>query len=308
MQKQSRHCNYAAAQQQGQWVHSLTAAQIGELEAAIAALMQLRDPAQFQLLLLAPVLAAMQAELSAGRGFYLIKGLPVQQWSRDGCVMCAYLGLGLHLGVAIPQNQKGHLIGRVKPAKSGGQSSWASSSTIYNEMLAASPELGYMTVSFHDTYYQAAAARFPDQVPPLTTTQQAALALFNETAGRADVRLDCWLEPGDMQFLNNHNTVHTRSQFIYWELVVPQLRPLPPAAFDTLWGPMAADDRCAQQLSALGDAAVAESHAATVACEGVIQQAAAAAMAAAPAADGIGVSAALAARDVIGAAVLPERK
>lgn len=77
---------------------------------------------------------------------------------------------------------------------------------------------GYMTVSFHDTYYQAAAARFPDQVPPLTTTQQAALALFNETAGRADVRLDCWLEPGDMQFLNNHNTVHTRSQFIYWEV------------------------------------------------------------------------------------------
>jgi hypothetical protein len=28
--------------------------------------------------------------------------------------MCAYWGLGLHLGVAIPQNQKGHLVGHVK--------------------------------------------------------------------------------------------------------------------------------------------------------------------------------------------------
>jgi hypothetical protein len=45
--------------------------------------MQLRDPAQFQLPLLSPVLAAMKAELTAGRGFYLIKGLPVQKWSRE---------------------------------------------------------------------------------------------------------------------------------------------------------------------------------------------------------------------------------
>jgi hypothetical protein len=39
------------------------------------------------------------------------------------------------------------------------------------------------------------------------------------------------------------------------QLVVPHLRPLPAAAFDDLWGPMAADDRCAQQLAALADAA-----------------------------------------------------
>jgi hypothetical protein len=79
---------------------------------------------------------------------------------------------------------------------------------------------GFLTVSFHDTYYQAAAARFPDQVPPLTAAQQAALSLFNETAGREDVRLDYWLEPGDMQFVNNHNIVHMRSQFEDWEVSV----------------------------------------------------------------------------------------
>ncbi|WIA14323.1 hypothetical protein OEZ85_002853 [Tetradesmus obliquus] len=340
-------------QQQEQWVHTLTAAQVRELEAAVAAvqqrlqlqahgnyitgLMRLRDPAQFPLPLLSPVLAAMRQELTAGRGFYMIKGLPVQHWSREQ-VMVAYWGIGVHLGVAIPQNQKGHLIGHVKdvgvdplcqnpatriymtraaqpwhvdscdivgllclqPAKSGGQSSWASSSAIYNELLAVSPEAvaalagswyldrkgelppgklpyfvmpvlhlhqGYLTVSFHDSYYQAAAARFPGQVPRLTPTQQAALALFNEIANRDVVRLDYWLEPGDMQFVNNHNVVHMRSQFEDWEepskkrhllrlqLVVPGLRPLPAAAFEALWGPLAADDRCAQQLAALADAA-----------------------------------------------------
>jgi hypothetical protein len=66
------------------------------------------------------------------------------------------------------------------------------------------------------------------------------------------------------------------------QLVVPQLRPLPAAAFDALWGPLAADDRCAEQLAALGDAAE-------------LQVAAAAATEDA-AGNGAGVSAALAAR------------
>jgi hypothetical protein len=73
-------------------------------------------------------------------------------------------------------------------------------------------------VSFHDTYYQAAAARFPEQVPLLTPAQKAALALFNQTANREDVRLDYWLAPGDMQFVNNHNIVHMRSQFEDWKV------------------------------------------------------------------------------------------
>jgi hypothetical protein len=72
------------------------------------------------------------------------------------------------------------------------------------------------------------------------------------------------------------------------QLVVPQLRPLPAAAFDDLWGPLAADDRCAEQLAALGDAAEAELRPAAAP--------AAAAAAAAAASSGAGVSAALAAR------------
>jgi hypothetical protein len=104
---------------------------------------------------------------------------------------------------------------------------------------------GYLTVSLHDTYYQAAAARFPDEVPPLTQAQQAAMALFNATADRDDVRLDYWLEPGDMQFVNNHNIVHTRSQFEDWQVgtsLVSSRAPTAGAAIDNhhrVWACMA---------------------------------------------------------------------
>jgi hypothetical protein len=75
------------------------------------------------------------------------------------------------------------------------------------------------------------------------------------------------------------------------QLVVPNLRPLPAAAFEELWGPMAADDRCALQLAALTDAAAAP-QAEDFQGGGAAALPAAAAVAAA----GSGVSAALAAR------------
>lgn len=45
--------------------------------------MRLRDPDEFPLPFLQPVLARIKQELTAGRGFFLMKGLPVQQWTRE---------------------------------------------------------------------------------------------------------------------------------------------------------------------------------------------------------------------------------
>lgn len=56
-------------------------------------LMQLRDPADFPLPLLAPVLARTARELQTGRGFFLLRGLPVEKWSRQQ-VRCWRLQLG----------------------------------------------------------------------------------------------------------------------------------------------------------------------------------------------------------------------
>jgi hypothetical protein len=111
-----------------------------------------------------------------GRGFVLLRGLPVDKWSRRLSAI-AFLGLGLHWGSLRSQNKAGHLLGHVKnlglssrdpnvriyqtserqnyhtdscdvvallclqPARSGGLSSLVSSVTIFNEMRKRRPDL-----------------------------------------------------------------------------------------------------------------------------------------------------------------------
>ena len=130
----------------------------------------------FALPRLGPVLRGILAELLEGRGFILLRGLPVARMTRREQA-AAYLGLGSWLGAFRSQNAKGHLLGHVKDlgldiadpgvryyqtrrkleyhtdsvdvvgllclqaAKSGGESYLASSMTLYNEVLARCPDL-----------------------------------------------------------------------------------------------------------------------------------------------------------------------
>jgi len=56
---------------------------------------------------------AWLAELDRGRGFLLLRGLPVERWG-DELSSLAYLGLGLHLGTLSSQNAAGDLLGHVR--------------------------------------------------------------------------------------------------------------------------------------------------------------------------------------------------
>jgi hypothetical protein len=115
-------------------------------------------------------------EVLNGRGFLLLRGLPVDRWSlREAAT--AFFGLGAHLGSARSQNSKGHVLGHVrdlgldandpnvriyqtnarqtfhtdscdvvglvclKTAQSGGLSALVSSTTIFNEMRRHRPDL-----------------------------------------------------------------------------------------------------------------------------------------------------------------------
>lgn len=49
----------------------------------------------FELPTLGPLLRDMQQEVLRGRGFALLRGLPVDKWSRKE-TMIAYWGIGLH--------------------------------------------------------------------------------------------------------------------------------------------------------------------------------------------------------------------
>ncbi|MBT5050426.1 MAG: TauD/TfdA family dioxygenase [Rhodospirillaceae bacterium] len=123
-----------------------------------------------------PVLADLRREIIEGRGFVFLRGLPVDARSLYQTA-AAFWGIGAHIGRAVSQNGKGHLLGHVKnmgevitsatgrgynsaselgfhadscdifglcclrTSKSGGQHRMVSSMTVYNEMLKRCPEL-----------------------------------------------------------------------------------------------------------------------------------------------------------------------
>jgi hypothetical protein len=166
-----------------EWQMPLSAAEIAEVESATKKLVA-RDadiadikPSDFPLPMLARKLKArVEEEVLNGRGFLLLRGLPVERWTVQEAAT-AFFGLGAHLGSARSQNGKGHVLGHVqdlglasddpnvriyqtherqtfhtdscdivgliclKTAQSGGLSALVSSTTIFNEMHRRRPDL-----------------------------------------------------------------------------------------------------------------------------------------------------------------------
>ena len=164
------------------WIEPLSPAELAEVEAASARFTQSGSDWQglsaedFPLPTLSQRLARILDGVLNGRGFVLLRGLPVERWGRRLSAV-AFLGLGLHWGRLRSQNRQGHLLGHVKdlgltsqdpnvriyqtrerqgyhtdssdvvgllclhPAKAGGLSSLVSSVTVFNEMRQRRPEL-----------------------------------------------------------------------------------------------------------------------------------------------------------------------
>lgn len=166
-----------------EWIRVLSPEEIAELEKAVAQVrgrgLDIVDVRRddFPLPRLGPVLREIRNELIDGRGFVLLRGLPVERWPVAD-VAAAYWGIGCWLGRPVTQNPQGHVLGHVKdigvdaddvnkrgyqsradlpfhqdigadavgllclrPAKAGGLSSLASVWTIHNEMLKRRPDL-----------------------------------------------------------------------------------------------------------------------------------------------------------------------
>jgi alpha-ketoglutarate-dependent taurine dioxygenase len=133
----------------------------------------------------------------------------------------------------------------LKPSRAGGLSSIASSAAIYNEMLRRRPDLAaeltrpvyrdrrgevpegaeewYAVPAFNPmpggglvtTYVRSAmrkAQRFPE-VPRVTPQLDAACDLFDQLAESPEIHLDMEFRPGDIQFLNNHWIMHSRTAY-----------------------------------------------------------------------------------------------
>jgi hypothetical protein len=199
------------------WIHMLGADEVNEVETAVRVfersgldLGDLRREA-FPLPALEPRLALILSEVLDGRGFLLLRGLPVRDWGPRRSAT-AFLGLGLHLGTLRPQNARGHLLGHVRdqglssrdpdvriyqtrerqhyhtdscdvvallclhPARSGGLSSLVSSVTIFNELRLRRPDLARMLFEPIETDRRGEVA--PGQRPYFR------IPVFNSHAGR----------------------------------------------------------------------------------------------------------------------------
>lgn len=268
------------------WIHQLDEAAISELERAVAQVrargLRIADITQddFPLPTLTPVLARIRDDVVDGRGVNMMRGIPVDRWSREEAAI-AYWGIGTHLGEAVTQNAFGHVLGHVKdvgvdvddvnnrghrsraalsfhndiggeivsllclkPAKSGGLSSVVSGGAIYNAMRERRPDLleeltkpmyldrrgevpdgsapyyalpvfsprdGRVIVCFVRRFIES-AQRFPE-LPRLTQAQRDALDMVSALAASPEFRLDIAFNPGDIQFVNNLTTMHSRTEY-----------------------------------------------------------------------------------------------
>jgi len=164
------------------WIARLSKTEIAEVESAMRRLVESSfdltsiSSQDFPLPTLGARLRDVLDEVLNGRGFALIRALPVERWSKREAAI-AFLGIGVHLGHLRMQNAAGHLLGHVKdlgrssedpnariyqtkerqtfhtdscdvvgllclqPAKFGGLSTVVSSTTIFNEMRRRRPDL-----------------------------------------------------------------------------------------------------------------------------------------------------------------------
>ena len=164
------------------WVHVLGDDDISEIDAAVARAIEAdvdlvtMTAAEFPLPTLARRLAVVRHGLLRGPGVALLRGWPsAQRTLRESAT--AFRGIGAHLGSALSQNGKGHVLGHVanlgldyadpttrgyqttaelrfhvdggdvvgllcvRPSRSGGLSKVASSTTVWNELVRRRPDL-----------------------------------------------------------------------------------------------------------------------------------------------------------------------
>ena len=265
------------------WLETLDASALEELEAAARACADLPleeiDRERFPLPTLSPRIAGWSRELARGRGFVVVRGLPVARWG-EALSARVYWGLGHHLGVPGAQNPSNELLGHVvdygeegddplvrryrtagnidfhcdaadvvgllclQSAVSGGQSRIASSVAVFNALIEREPALAArlfepfaldargeerpgstawtpvppacfssdrgLSTFWHSEYFRS-AERHADV--DYDDTSKALLDRYDALCADPDIHLDMWLEPGDMQFISNHTTVHARTAY-----------------------------------------------------------------------------------------------
>ena len=215
-----------------EWLTQVTAQNIADMERALADVRArgLSDEQitqdDFPLPSLAARLATLAQEIENGRGFVLLRGLPVQRWGLEDATTI-YWGMSCHIGLPVSQNRKGarkmlvrdaglsptalevrgpqtnaklyyhsdysDIVGLMcmHPSKSGGVSRICSSLAIYNTLLAAGQR------DLIDAFYDG----FPfdrkgEEAPGLSPVAERPIPMLGYHQGRLSFRyFPGWSEP-----------------------------------------------------------------------------------------------------------------
>lgn len=222
------------------------------------------------------ILDRWRRTLTHGRGFLVLRGVPVARWDLPTQKLFMRV-LGLQFGRLGYQNPQGDVIGEVRntgaaerdpyarlyatagefrfhcdasdlvgllcvrPAAAGGESRFASSVSVYNELLRRRPDLaarlfqplafdlrnehqpgqppyafmapcayadGVLKTFYISDYFRTAARHL--EIP---NADLELFDLYDEIAADPDVGLSFFLQPGDVQILYNHTMLHARTAF-----------------------------------------------------------------------------------------------
>ena len=269
------------------WIHQFTPAEVAEIDAAVHQAETVDDiidikRCDFPVPSLEPLLQRVRRETLHGRGFMLLRGIPVERYTQRQSAV-AYWGLGLYLGEPVSQNGQGHVLGHVtnlgldyadpevrgyqtsarlnyhadssdlvallclRASKSGGLSSIASSTTLWNEMARTRPDhartllaplyytrwgeipegkKAYAEINVFTPHQGRMIASYVrssinksqtlPSVPRLTPQQIEAMNHLDALAAEPRIHLDMEFRPGDIQVLCNHSILHSRTAYEDW--------------------------------------------------------------------------------------------
>ena len=163
----------------GDWRETLSESEVSEIVGAVASARRTRKPLRaltkedFPLPELGAKIERWRQEIGSGRGFLVLRGVPVASWTRSEAELFFWC-FGQHFGIPGAQNPEGDLLGHVRDtgespdevrhyrtrvninfhcdaadvvgllclqkAKTGGQSRIVSSVSVYNELLRRRPD------------------------------------------------------------------------------------------------------------------------------------------------------------------------
>lgn len=244
-----------------EWTIELSPADVDEIqEAQRFAAAGGRDlsemtPTDFPLPTLAPRIAQWRDEVHQGRGFILVRGVPVEHWTPAQSEIFFWC-LGQRMGMPGAQNPQNDLLGHVRdqhtgddvryyrtnkaiavhcdaadivgllclqPARSGGLSRIASSVTVFNELLARRPELAprLFRPFWFDTKGEGGVRAFP--IAPCHYGDGVLRTFWQSDYYRSAQRFDHVprLTPEEAELLDTYDAI-ANSEEIYLDM---ELRP-----------------------------------------------------------------------------------